>query len=171
LATLAIWHLASNYKEKTTMNWVGFWSIYSLAMVKFLVSTFPGKSFHLAFHETWLASVLGGSTAAAIFYFGSEMVMRFSHRQRAKKREVALAAGKEPINYHKVTRTKKLIIRIKWSFGFYGITLFAPLLFSVPIGSYVAAKFYGKYQTTFLFMIIGLAGNAFLLTLISYALF
>jgi hypothetical protein len=153
------------------MNWVGFWSIYSLAMVKFLVSTFPGKSFHLAFHETWLASVLGGSTAAAIFYFGSEMVMRFSHRQRAKKREVALAAGKEPINYHKVTRTKKLIIRIKWSFGFYGITLFAPLLFSVPIGSYVAAKFYGKYQTTFLFMIIGLAGNAFLLTLISYALF
>ena len=32
-------------------------------------------------------------------------------------------------------------------------------------------KLYGKYQTTFLFMIIGLAGNAFLLTLISYALF
>lgn len=153
------------------MNWVGFWSIYGLAMVKFLVSSFPGKSFHLAFHETWLASFLGASTAAAIFYFGSEMVMRFSHRQRAKKREAALAAGKEPINYYKVTRTKKLIIRIKWSFGFYGITLFAPLLFSVPIGSYVAAKFYGKYQTTFLFMLIGLAGNAFLLTLMSYALF
>jgi hypothetical protein len=70
-----------------------------------------------------------------------------------------------------VTRTKKTSVRIKRRFGFYGITLFAPLLFSVPIGSFVAAKFYGKYQTTFLFMLIGLAGNAFLLTLLSYALF
>ena len=153
------------------MNWVGFWSIYGLAMVKFLVSSFPGKSFHLAFHETWLASFLGAATASAIFYFGSEFVLRYSKRLRAKKRTAALAAGKEPINYHKVTRTKKLIIRIKWRFGFYGITLFAPLLFSVPIGSFVAAKFYGKYQTTFIFILIGLAGNAFLLTLMSYALF
>jgi hypothetical protein len=62
-------------------------------------------------------------------------------------------------------------VQIKRRFGFYGITLFAPLFFSVPIGSYVAAKFYGKYQTTFWFVLVGLALNAFLLTLISYALF
>lgn len=153
------------------MNWVGFWSIYTLAMVKFLVSSFPGEKFQLAIHETWLASFLGAATASAIFYFGSEFVMRLSNRIRAKKRATALAAGKDPINYHKVTRTKKWIIRIKWRFGFYGITLFAPLLFSVPIGSFVAAKFYGRYQTTFLFILLGLAGNAFLLTLLSYAIF
>jgi hypothetical protein len=152
------------------MNWVGFWSIYGLAMIKFLVSTLPGPRLHLAFHETWLASFLGASTAAFIFYFGSEIVMRISHQSRAKKRAAALAAGKEPINYNKVTRTKKLIIRVKWRFGFYGIALFAPLLFSIPIGSYVAAKFYGKYKSTFLFVLIGLAGNGFWLTLISYAL-
>lgn len=153
------------------MNWVGFWSIYGLAMVKFMASTLPGPKFQMAFHETWLASFLGAASASAIFYFGSEAVMRVSNRRRAKKRETALAAGKEPINYHKVTRTKKIIIRVKRRFGFYGITLFAPLLFSVPIGSYVAAKFYGKYQTTFLFMLFGLAGNALLLTLLSYAIF
>jgi hypothetical protein len=153
------------------MNWVGFWSIYGLAMVKFMASTIPGPKFQMAFHHTWLASFLGAATASALFYFGSEAVLLFSHRRRATKRAAALAAGKEPINYHKVTRTKKLIIRIKRRFGFYGITLFAPLLFSVPIGSYVAAKFYGKYQTTFLFMLLGLAGNAFLLTLLTYAFF
>ena len=153
------------------MNWVGFWSIYGLAMVKFMASTIPGPKFQMAFHHTWLASFLGAATASALFYFGSEAVLRFSHRRRATKRAAAIAAGTEPINYHKVTRTKKLIIRIKRRFGFYGITLFAPLLFSVPIGSYVAAKFYGKYQTTFLFMLLGLAGNAFLLTLLTYAFF
>ena len=64
-----------------------------------------------------------------------------------------------------------MIIRIKWRFGFYGITLFAPLLFSVPIGSYVVAKFYGKYQSAFIFVLVGLAANALLLTYLSYAVF
>jgi hypothetical protein len=151
------------------MNWIGFWSIYFLAMVKFMVSTLPGPGFKMAFHETWLAAFLGAATASAVFYFGSEVVMRISHRRRIQKREAALAAGKEPINYNKPTRTKKFIIQVKHRFGFYGITLFAPLLFSVPIGNYVVAKFYGKYQTTFWFVLLGLAFNAFLLTLISYA--
>lgn len=153
------------------MNWIGFWSIYFLAMIKFMVSTIPGQGFELAFYQTWLASFLGASTASAVFYFGSEAVMRFIHRRRIAKREAAIAAGLEPINYYKITRTKKFIVQIKHRFGFYGITLFAPLFFSVPIGSYVAAKFYGKFQKTFWFVLIGLALNAFLLTLISYALF
>jgi hypothetical protein len=148
------------------MNWVGFWSIYFLAMIKFMVSSLPGPRFQMAFHHTWMASVLGAATA-----FGSEMVLRISHRKRAKKRAAALAAGKEPINYYKVTRTKKIIVQIKRRFGFYGITLFAPLLFSVPVGSFVAAKFYGKQSTTFLFVLIGLALNGLLLTAIAYAIY
>lgn len=136
-----------------------------------MVSSLPGPRFQMAFHHTWMASVLGAATASAIFYFGSEMVLRISHRKRAKKRAAALAAGKEPINYYKVTRTKKIIVQIKRRFGFYGITLFAPLLFSVPVGSFVAAKFYGKQSTTFLFVLIGLALNGLLLTAIAYAIY
>jgi len=153
------------------MNWVGFWSIYFLAMLKFMVSSLPGPGFQMAFYETWLASVLGAATASAIFYFGSELVIRISHRRRATKRAADLAAGKEPFNYYKVTRTKKFIVQMKRRFGFYGITLFGPLLFSVPIGSYVVAKFYGKFPSAFLFVLMGLAANAFLLTFISYAVF
>ncbi|MEY3741216.1 MAG: hypothetical protein EB003_00545 [Flavobacteriia bacterium] len=153
------------------MNWVGFWSIYFLAMLKFMVSSLPGPGFQMAFYETWLASVFGAATASAIFYFGSELVIRISHRRRATKRAADLAAGKEPFNYYKVTRTKKFIVQMKRRFGFYGITLFAPLLFSVPIGSFVAAKFYGKQSTTFLFVLIGLALNGLLLTAIAYAIY
>lgn len=153
------------------MNWLGFWSIFALATFKFMVSTLPGPGFQLAFYQTWLAAFLGAASAAALFYYGSELVMHWSHRRRAAKRAAALAAGKAPINYYKVTRTKKLIIHLKWRLGFYGITLFGPLLFSVPIGSYVVAKFYGKYPTAFIYLLIGLAGNAFLLTFLSYAVF
>lgn len=152
------------------MNWVGFWSIFILGMFKFMISTIPGPRLEMSFFHTWLAAFLGAAVSSAFFYFGSELVMAISHKRRLKKREAALAAGQEPINYNKVTRTKKFIIQIKHRFGFYGITLFAPLLFSIPIGSYVAAKFYGKLHSTFVFVIIGIAGNAFLLTLISYAL-
>lgn len=153
------------------MNWVGFWSIYGLATIKFMVSTLPGPRFELTFFQTWLAAFLGAATASAFFFYGSELVMLISHRQRAKNRAKALAQGKEPRNYSRVTKLKRRIITIKTKMGFYGISLFGPLLFSVPIGSYVVAKFYGKFPSAFLFVLIGLAANAFLLTFLSYAVF
>ena len=72
------------------MNWVGFWSIYGLAMVKFLVSAFPGEKFQMAIHETWLASFLGAATASAIFYFGSEFVLRYSNQRLQLERNLSI---------------------------------------------------------------------------------
>ncbi|MEN9699001.1 MAG: hypothetical protein RLZZ301_199 [Bacteroidota bacterium] len=150
---------------------VGFWSVFLLGTVKFMISTLPGPKFGLLFYQTWLASFSGATFSAAVFYYGSELVMRISHRRRHLKREADLNAGKTPKNYARITKTKRYIIQLKWIFGRLGICLLGPTFFSVPIGAFVAAKFYGKYRFTFVYVVAGLAAFSLLLTSIAYGLF
>ena len=42
------------------------------------------------------------------------------------------------------TKGNKFIVRLKLKLGIYGISFYAPLFLSVPIGTIITAKFYGK---------------------------
>ena len=53
---------------------------------------------------------------------------------------------------------------MKMRFGIYGISMFAPLLLSIPLGTIVAAKFYGKERKTFFIIMLGIVLNGFLTT-------
>ena len=66
------------------------------------------------------------------------------------------------------TRMNKFIVRIKRSLGIYGISFYVPLFLSIPIGSIIVAKFYGKFKKTFPLVILGIAMNATILTTLAY---
>jgi prolipoprotein diacylglyceryltransferase len=71
----------------------------------------------------------------------------------------------------KFTKTNRAIIRLKQKLGIYGICFWAPFFLSVPIGSIIVAKFYGKQREAFPLIIVGMFLNAFLMTSLSYLLF
>jgi hypothetical protein len=56
-------------------------------------------------------------------------------------------------------------------FGKIGICFFAPLFLSIPLGSIISAKFYGKDNNTFLFIFVGLLLNGALTTFLAYVIF
>ncbi len=68
------------------------------------------------------------------------------------------------------TRGNKLVVRMKRSLGIVGISMFAPLFLSVPIGSIISAKFYGKDKRTFWFIGLGMFVNGAITTGITYGL-
>jgi hypothetical protein len=61
----------------------------------------------------------------------------------------AEASGKEIKHKKKFTPTNKKIIRLKKSLGVFGITFLAPLLLSIPVGTIIVAKFFGKQRFTY----------------------
>ena len=61
-----------------------------------------------------------------------------------------------------------MVVKLKRSVGIYGITFLAPLFLSVPIGSIISAKFYGKKKITFLLIVIGMFTNGLLTTGLAY---
>lgn len=128
-----------------------------------------GSTLGLTFWETYFSSVAGGITGAFIFYYSSELIMIYSHKKRVAKALELEKQGLPVPHKKKFTKTNRFIIRIKRSLGIYGICFWAPFFLSVPIGSIIVAKFYGKLKKTFPLIALGMFINAMITCLISYS--
>jgi hypothetical protein len=152
------------------MNWAGISGVFTIATVKFMFSTVGGPTFGLAYYETFLAAFAGGSVSAAVFYFASDKFMEYSHNKKVAKEKELLAKGVLVPHKKKFTKTNRLIIGMKMKLGIYGICFWVPFFFSVPIGSMIVAKFYGKLNQTYPLIVIGMAINSAIITFITYAI-
>jgi hypothetical protein len=144
------------------MNWTAISSVLALATVKFLLAPSSGRALSLPFWETYFAALIGGVLSATFFYFFSGFLMRISEKRKAKK-----LASNQPIK-RKSSKSKRLILKIKNKFGMYGICILGPFILSIPIGTIIAAKMYGKSKMTYPIILFGLALNGMILTVISY---
>ena len=153
------------------MNWTGFWTIFFLATIKFSVSTVPGPHLGMTYFETVLAAFAGGSVCALVSYFASDLILLFLKKRAARKHEKMIANNITPPKKRKFTRMNRFIVRIKMKFGQVGICFYAPFFLYIPVGCIVVAKFYGKRWETFPLILLGLAVNASLTSILVYFVF
>lgn len=140
--------------------------LFGVSMVKFMFAPLGGIPAHLTFLETYFSCTSGALLSAAIFYFSSEY---FLSRARQKRHALAHAAehGKTAVKKKKkrnFTFVNKMIVRLKKSLGIYGTAFFVPLFLSIPIGSIITAKFFGKDKRTFPLIVIGIFVNGAIIT-------
>ena len=153
------------------MNWGIIASVFFLATFKFMFAPFTGSGLNLTFWETYFSSVAGGTVGAAIFYFSSELLLKYSHRKKVKKQDELERKGLPIPIKKKFNRTNRFIIRLKQKLGIIGICFWAPFFLSVPIGSIIAAKFYGKSRKTYPLIVLGMFVNAMITSLLAYLMF
>lgn len=150
------------------MNWEVYGFFFLFSMVKFLVTPFGGILADLTFIETYLSCVSGAIVSAAVFYYSSEYFLMRARKKRHQRYEECIAKGLEWKEKKKFTRTNKLIVRIKHRLGIVGTSMYVPLFLSVPIGSIITAKFYGKDKRTFPLIVLGMLVNGAITTGIHY---
>jgi len=153
------------------MNWTGFWTIFFIATFKFSVATVPGPHLGMSYFESVLAAFSGGTACSLVCYFASDFILLQLEKRREKKRNLMLAQSMTPPQKKKMTRMNRLIVRIKMRFGQVGICFYAPFFLSIPIGSMVVAKFYGKKWQSFPLIMLGMAFNASLTSILVYFVF
>jgi hypothetical protein len=153
------------------MPWHFYFTLFTLSMIKFMFAPFGGPAMKLNFLETYLSCISGAFVAAFIFYFSSEFFMIRAHNKRKALLHASITNG-TPLKYKpKFTRFNKLIVRLKRRLGIYGIAFYAPLFLSVPVGSIVTAKFYGKEKRTFPLILLGICINGAITTGLSYIIY
>lgn len=153
------------------MNWGILSSIFILGTFKFLFSPIPGAVADIPIMETMIACGVGAVTSGFFFFTMADYFRRRSFQRMLKRKKEAEEAGIVYKEKKKFTRLNKTIVTIKRFMGIYGITLIGPLFLSVPIGSIVAAKFYGRRKETLPLLLIGLAGHSLWLSLFYYSLY
>lgn len=149
------------------MNFGKYLAFTLLSTVKFLFAPFGGPAAKLNFLETYISCTIGALISATIFYFLAEYFLERSHKKRVEKLIKDAKLGKKAPK--KFTRTNKAIVKMKLSMGILGVTLFAPLFLSVPVGSLIVAKFFGNLKLTYPLLLITLCVDGLITTGLAYS--
>jgi hypothetical protein len=152
------------------MNWGAYLGFFGLAMIKFLFAPFGGPLAKLTFIETYLSCVSGAIFCAIIFYFSAEFFMIRAHKKRKLLIQQAKEKGVELKRKKVFTKINKAIVKMK-RLGIVGICFYAPFFLSVPIGSIISAKFFGKDKRTFPLIVLGIGVNGLITTGLAYFMF
>ncbi len=150
------------------MLWGKYIGFFGFSMIKFLFTPFGGPKAGLSFVETYIVCVAGALLSAAIFFFSSEYFLKRAHKKRKELILKSIETGIPLKQKKKFTKTNKLIVRIKHKLGIIGVAFYAPLFLSIPIGTIITAKFYGKEKRTFPLIILGIGINGVITTGIAY---
>ena len=145
-------------------------AFFLVSTIKFLFAPFGGPAAQLTFFETYLSCVAGAFVSGTIFYFLSEYFLnKAKQKQFNKLQEANIKGVKLPVK-KKFTKLNRSIIRLKRSLGIYGISFFAPLFMSIPVGTIVTAKFFGKQKITYPLILTGFLINGLITTGLAYGI-
>jgi len=150
------------------MKYSIYFGLLALSTIKFLFAPFGGPALKITYVETYLSCIVGALISSTFFFFLAEYFLK---RSLNKKREVNLKAEKEGIALPKkkiFTKMNKSLIQVKHKLGIFGISFLAPLFLSIPVGTIIVAKFYGKNKFSYPLILLGIIVNGLITTGISY---
>jgi hypothetical protein len=150
------------------MNWAAFSIVFLSSTIKFLFSPFAGVPLGMNFLSTYVSAVSGATLSSLFFYFAAEFIMKRTKIKKLKKEEALIKSGKLIPKKKIFTRGNKLTVKLKNSLGKFGICFIAPSLLSIPLGTIIVAKFYGKDKDTFLWVFAGILSSGLITTSLAY---
>lgn len=119
-------------------NFPIYFLMFVLGTFKFMFASVPGVLADLPFLNNYIPVVLGGLFSFNIFYFMANFFIKKSIEIKLKK--IKNGNYKQKKNF---TRVNKILVKLKTTTaGFWIITVLSPLVFSIPLGSIIVAKFY-----------------------------
>ncbi len=127
-------------------------TIILLCTFKF-AATFPLAIYamKMSFAETLLYTNIGGILGAVVFIFFSDLLIR-SYKKYWPEYLKFRQRGRIVF-----TKRNRRLVSIKVKYGLYGIVILSPLLLSIPVGSFLTAKYYGTHKSNIILLIAGQA--------------
>jgi hypothetical protein len=121
-------------------------AVFLLSTVKFVLGSVPlALGFGFPFYKSFLVTCSGGFLGVFIFVNSSEyLILKWKERKQRKK---IISPFKR-----KFTQKNKLIVQTKRRFGLLGIAFLTPLLLSIPIGSFIALRYFKVKKRVYLYL-------------------
>lgn len=118
-------------------------SVYLLSSVKFIFGGVPmALGLGFSYFESIVVTSLGGLSGVTFFVFMSDKIIDYLHRRKIEKqiKNPNLSPKK------KFTRTNRTIISVKRRFGLLGFSLMVPVLIPIPLGCFLAVRYFNNKQ-------------------------
>nr|WP_321354620.1 hypothetical protein [uncultured Draconibacterium sp.] len=145
--------------------------IVLLASVKYIVTLPYAMIIGLDYKYALLAVLTGGIGGFLFFYYISKPLNRglmllwpclckaIPNSMRGSYRNWCInRLKKKPRRIF--TRRNRFITRMKSNYGFWGVIIATPVILTIPIGAFLANKYYAHRRHTVLYMILSIIGWA-----------
>lgn len=121
--------------------------VFLLSAIKFGIGGVPAAVFaEYSFFKSLAVTVSGGVFGTFFFAFFSEWV----------NKKIALFSFKSKNPKKKFTTGNKIIVYVKKYFGLVGISIITPLFLSLPLGVFLAMRYYKDKQKVISYMIVSI---------------
>jgi hypothetical protein len=141
--------------------------ILLLSGIKFFFAPLISVSYGYNYFQTILITSAGGILGIVFFFFFSRWLIRQYNKfcpvifagftgksvDQAKRILNCEPSGKKKI----FTAKSRKLIRLRRKYGYPGIIILTPVLLSIPIGAFLAQKYYSKRKSTLLYMSLSIA--------------
>ncbi len=116
-----------------------------------------------------LSVLLGGVGGFLFFYYLSKSAEAAFYRlypklcklvpAKLKQRYQLFCSQHIPRKSKKVfSKKSRFCVRVKNTYGFWGIILATPVFLTIPIGAFLASRYYANHKNTVFFMILSIVG-------------
>jgi len=150
-----------------------------LSGLKFLFG--PPLSFKLGFNffQTILTTTIGGVLGVVFFFFLSEIILHLFRRAWPYLKSFFISQKKiiqKPIKLYKAKNKKsfslknKIIVFARKKYGLWGIAILTPILLSIPLGTFLANKYYKNKKSVLISLTLSILGWSIIMSSI-YAIF
>jgi hypothetical protein len=116
--------------------WYEIISVFLMSAIKFFAAPLLAKSFGFTYLQTILITSLGGIVGVFVFFkLGARIVHFFPNFFK-------------PVNKTRkiFTKKNKFFVMLIRDYGLFGIAIFSPILISIPVGSFLAARFFESHS-------------------------
>jgi hypothetical protein len=146
-----------------------------LASVKYIVTLPYAMLIGLNYQQAIISVLLGGIGGFLFFYYLSKHILVFFEKigpalcnlvPRSIKLKYNLFCERISSKKPKKIFSKKsrLIIKVRTTYGFWGIVIATPVILTIPVGAFLANKYYAKRPQTIPYMILSIVSWAAVLS-------
>jgi hypothetical protein len=134
--------------------------ILLISAIKFLVAAPTSYLLGYSYLHTFLNIFTGGLLGVIVFYFAGKAILYFFrfhipliarafHQIFGFKRK---SLPKSPKITSDSSRRNRWIVRMRNRFGYPGLIILTPVLFSIPVGTFLALKYFSKRKNLLLML-------------------
>jgi ABC-type antimicrobial peptide transport system permease subunit len=123
--------------------------IILLSSTKFLTAPITALNIGFGYLQTLLITTIGGIIGVLFFFFLSNMIML-----ALQKLSPSMRFSKTKTKKRKFTWKNKLIVRVKRDFGLVGLAALTPTILSIPVGTFLAARYFENRIKVLSYLII-----------------
>jgi hypothetical protein len=134
--------------------------VFLVSSIKFLIAPALSFGMGLNFIQTWLSTTAGGIVGVVVFFFLSRWILvlysryffYYAHLLKTKIYGFFNITVPKFIPARRFTKRNRMIIKIVNKFGMFGIVILTPVLLSIPIGTFIATRYYSANRFLLLYL-------------------